>query len=102
DAVLSRAYEAPEGPVEVALAQLWQTVLKVERVGRHDHFFELGGHSLLAVSLVEQMRKQGLDADLRVLLAQPTLAAMAAAVGQVEHVVVPQSSVPTLERKRRI
>ncbi|PYY81922.1 non-ribosomal peptide synthetase [Pseudomonas sp. TKO26] len=102
EALLSRAYEAPQGPVEVALAQLWQTLLKVEQVGRHDHFFELGGHSLLAVSLVEQMRKQGLDADLRVLLAQPTLAAMAAAVGQVEHVVVPQSSVPTLERKRRI
>nr|WP_262925937.1 amino acid adenylation domain-containing protein [Pseudomonas chlororaphis] len=102
DALLSRAYEAPQGPVEAALAQLWQTLLKVEQVGRHDHFFELGGHSLLAVSLVEQMRKQGLDADLRVLLAQPTLAAMAAAVGQVEHVVVPQSSVPTLERKRRI
>ncbi|CRM47348.1 non-ribosomal peptide synthetase [Pseudomonas sp. 58 R 3] len=102
DALLSRVYEAPEGAVEVALARLWESVLKVEKVGRHDHFFELGGHSLLAVSLVEQMRKQGMDADLRVLLAQPTLAAMAAAVGQVEHVVVPQSSVPTLERKRRI
>ncbi len=102
DALLSRVYEAPEGAVEVALALLWEKVLKVEQVGRHDHFFELGGHSLLAVSLVEQMRKQGMDADLRMLLAQPTLAAMAAAVGQVEHLVVPQSSVPTLERKRRI
>ncbi|MPR05164.1 non-ribosomal peptide synthetase [Pseudomonas sp. MAFF 212408] len=102
EALLSRVYEAPQGPVEVALAQLWSQVLKVEQVGRHDHFFELGGHSLLAVSLVEQMRKQGLDADLRVLLAQPTLAGMAAAVGKVEHLEVPQSSVPTLERKRRI
>ncbi len=102
EALLSRVYEAPQGPVEVALAQLWSQVLKVDQVGRHDHFFELGGHSLLAVSLVEQMRKQGLDADLRVLLAQPTLAGMAAAVGKVEHLEVPQSSVPTLERKRRI
>ncbi|MBM9488983.1 amino acid adenylation domain-containing protein [Pseudomonas sp. ICBG1301] len=102
EALLSRVYEAPQGPTEVALAQLWEKVLNVGQVGRHDHFFELGGHSLLAVSLVEQMRKQGMDADLRVLLAQPTLAAMAAAVGQVEHVVVPQSSVPTFERKRRI
>ncbi|MGY2372553.1 amino acid adenylation domain-containing protein [Pseudomonas sp. SDO5201_S390] len=101
-ALVSRVYEAPQGPVEVALAQLWAQVLKVEQVGRHDHFFELGGHSLLAVSLVELMRKQGLDADLRVLLAQPTLVGMAGAVGKVEHVAVPQSTVPTLERKRRI
>ncbi|MEF9674133.1 phosphopantetheine-binding protein [Pseudomonas sp. PCH446] len=55
-------------------------MLKVERIGRHDHFFELGGHSLLAVSLIERMRQAGLSADVRVLFGQPTLAALAAAV----------------------
>ena len=50
--MLSRGFEAPEGAVETSLAQIWQDVLKLERVGRHDHFFELGGHSLLAVSLI--------------------------------------------------
>ena len=34
------------------LAQVWEELLGLERVGRHDHFFELGGHSLLAVSLI--------------------------------------------------
>ncbi|WP_256681460.1 condensation domain-containing protein, partial [Pseudomonas sp. AF76] len=82
DAVITRGYEAPQGDVETTLAQLWQALLSVEQVGRHDHFFELGGHSLLAVSLIERMRQVGLSADVRVLFGQPTLAALAAAVGR--------------------
>ncbi|MEN5046579.1 non-ribosomal peptide synthase/polyketide synthase [Pseudomonas koreensis] len=77
----AREYEAPVGEVETALAQLWAELLKVDRVGRHDHFFELGGHSLLAVNLVARMRRAGLSADIRVLFNQPTPAALAAAVG---------------------
>ncbi|WEK28411.1 MAG: non-ribosomal peptide synthase/polyketide synthase [Candidatus Pseudomonas phytovorans] len=94
DALVSRAFEAPQGEVEVALAAIWAEVLKVEQVGRHDHFFELGGHSLLAVTLVEHMRKAGLGADVRVLFAQPTLAALAAAVGTGREVQVPANRVP--------
>ncbi|WP_256347747.1 non-ribosomal peptide synthetase, partial [Pseudomonas gingeri] len=55
-ALSSRAFVAPQGEVELALARIWAEVLKVERVGRHDNFFELGGHSLLAVKLIERMR----------------------------------------------
>ncbi|WP_309475491.1 non-ribosomal peptide synthetase [Pseudomonas putida] len=94
DAVVSRVFEAPQGETETALAAIWAEVLKVERVGRHDHFFELGGHSLLAVTLVERMRKAGLGADVRVLFAQPTLAALAAAVGSGREVQVPANGVP--------
>ncbi|WP_455883826.1 amino acid adenylation domain-containing protein [Pseudomonas putida] len=93
-ALLSRGYEAPEGPVETLLAQIWQEVLKLERVGRHDHFFELGGHSLLAVSLIERMRQVGLSADVRVLFSQPSLAALAAAVGSGREIVVPANRIP--------
>ncbi|MBB4188568.1 thioesterase domain-containing protein, partial [Sinorhizobium terangae] len=54
DAYARTAYEAPQGAVETALAAIWQELLGVERVGRHDHFFELGGHSLLAVRMLAQ------------------------------------------------
>ncbi|WP_259740732.1 amino acid adenylation domain-containing protein, partial [Pseudomonas poae] len=89
EAMLSRGYEAPQGEVETTLAQIWADVLKLEQVGRHDNFFELGGHSLLAVGLVERMRQAGLQADVRVLFSQPTLAALAAAVGGGCEVAVP-------------
>ncbi|MGE7815668.1 amino acid adenylation domain-containing protein [Pseudomonas sivasensis] len=94
-ALLSRGYEAPEGEVESLLAQIWQDLLKLDRVGRHDHFFELGGHSLLAVSLIERMRQAGLSADVRVLFNQPSLAALAAAVGSGREVVVPANGIPS-------
>ncbi|RMQ45588.1 Amino acid adenylation, partial [Pseudomonas cichorii] len=88
-ALISRGYEAPQGETETTLAQIWAEVLQVERVGRHDHFFELGGHSLLAVTLIERMRRKGLSADVRILFSQPTVAALAAAVGHNREVVVP-------------
>ena len=89
DAWLSREYEAPQGPVEIALAQIWANVLNIEQIGRHDNFFELGGHSLLAVSLIERMRQAGLSADVRVLFNQPNLAALARALGSGREIAVP-------------
>ncbi|WP_176563048.1 non-ribosomal peptide synthetase, partial [Pseudomonas sp. ICMP22404] len=97
--ILTRGYEAPVGETETLLAKLWTQILNVERVGRHDHFFELGGHSLLAVNLIEQMRQVGLSADVRVLFGQPTLAALAAAVGSGNEVQVPANGIaPGCER----
>ena len=78
-------------------------MLQLEQVGRNDHFFELGGHSLLAVSLVARMRQAGLHVDARTLFSQPTLAALAAQTSaQSTQVEVPQTTIPTLNRKRRL
>ncbi|MGG5272672.1 amino acid adenylation domain-containing protein [Pseudomonas syringae pv. coryli] len=93
DAYVSRGYEAPCGTVETALADIWQELLGVERVGRHDHFFELGGHSLLAVSLMGRMRQAGLSADVRLLFAQPTLSAFAEVLGNGHEVEVPANGI---------
>ncbi|NWB98495.1 hypothetical protein HX882_21585, partial [Pseudomonas gingeri] len=50
------------------------------------HFFELGGHSLLAVSLMERMRQEGLEADVRTLFEHPTLSEYAAMTERMEIV----------------
>uniref|UniRef100_UPI000AB4325B amino acid adenylation domain-containing protein n=1 Tax=Pseudomonas sp. BIOMIG1BD TaxID=1758731 RepID=UPI000AB4325B len=86
EAALVREYEAPVGDTEILLAQLWAELLNVERVGRHDHFFELGGHSLLAVNLISRMREHGMEADVRGLFEQPTLAGYAAMTERMEIV----------------
>ncbi|WP_040572811.1 phosphopantetheine-binding protein, partial [Methylovulum miyakonense] len=78
DAIASRVYEAPQGGTETVLATLWQDLLHVEHVGRHDHFFELGGHSLLAVQFVARLRQAlGIELPLRTLFDHPVLAALA-------------------------
>jgi amino acid adenylation domain-containing protein len=95
DAYTSREYEAPRGPVEWRIAQIWAELLKVERVGRADNFFELGGHSLLAITVIERMRQAELHADVRALFGSPTLAELAASVGHSsQEFEVPPNRIP--------
>jgi amino acid adenylation domain-containing protein len=76
----SSEYEAPRGTTEQSLAQIWQQLLGVERVGRRDNFFELGGHSLLLTQLIEQLREAGLCLDPKDAYTSQTLADLAVAV----------------------
>ncbi|MFN9545795.1 MAG: non-ribosomal peptide synthetase, partial [Cyanobacteriota bacterium] len=94
EAYALRAYAPPEGPVEEALAALWRELLGIKQVGRHDDFFALGGHSLLAVSLVERMRRLDMPLDVRALFTTPTLAELAAVVGDGVEVAVPPNRIP--------
>lgn len=80
-------YVAPRTPAEETLAEIWTDVLNLERVGVHNNFFEMGGHSLLAVSVIERMRRAGLNADIRDLFAKPTIAGLAEAAGEENAVI---------------
>ncbi|WP_322615329.1 non-ribosomal peptide synthetase [Pseudomonas sp. BIC9C] len=72
---------APQGALEIELAQIWQQVLQVNRVDRENSFFELGGHSLLATQIVSQIRQRlGLSVSLRSLFEHPRLEDFAAQV----------------------
>jgi amino acid adenylation domain-containing protein len=94
DAFLARAYEAPQGETEERIAAVWMDVLKLERAGRHDNFFELGGHSLLAVTLIERMRKEGIQAEVRALFATPTIAGLASAADGAVADLAPANPIP--------
>ena len=96
EALVTHAYEAPQGPVEEVLASIWQELLGVERVGRHDNFFDLGGHSLLIVSMVEKLRRAGLRVDIRQVFQSRDLAELASGIRGGEAVVreVPANLIP--------
>ncbi|MCE6981626.1 hypothetical protein EI534_30625, partial [Pseudomonas frederiksbergensis] len=83
ESLASKAYEAPQGDTEIAIAGIWQTLLGLEQVGRHDSFLELGGHSLLTVQLQARLHQDlGVEIDLRTLFAQTSLSTLARQVEQ--------------------
>ncbi|HEX2090827.1 MAG TPA: amino acid adenylation domain-containing protein [Longimicrobiaceae bacterium] len=65
--------------VEGTIAEVWQEVLGVERVGVHDNFFDLGGHSLLLLRVQGRLQEE-LHRSVSVveLFQYPTIAALAA------------------------
>jgi amino acid adenylation domain-containing protein len=71
----------PGTPTERTVAEVWQEVLAIERVGAQDNFFNLGGHSLLAARVVTQVRERcGAEISVRALFQRPRLREFAAAV----------------------
>jgi amino acid adenylation domain-containing protein len=83
-ALASGAYAAPSGAVEIALAEIWQEVLGVPRVGAHDDFFDLGGHSLPAIRIVSRINDAfEIDIPLDTFFANTTVARLAVAVDAV-------------------
>ncbi|WP_416196956.1 amino acid adenylation domain-containing protein [Pseudomonas sp. Teo4] len=85
-----QAYVAPQTPLQEQLAQVWQTLLKLEQVGLHDNFFDLGGHSLLATQMMMQIRQQlGVDVPLKALLQTASLEQFAEQVQQLQTDVQP-------------
>ncbi|PTL74997.1 non-ribosomal peptide synthetase [Vitiosangium sp. GDMCC 1.1324] len=78
EGIAHEAYVAPRTGIERALAELWASLLKRQRVGAHDNFFELGGHSLLAMQLVLRLREAlSVELPVRALFEAPTVAELA-------------------------
>ncbi|MEL6353072.1 MAG: amino acid adenylation domain-containing protein [Cyanobacteria bacterium J06627_28] len=78
---MSSAYVAPQTPVEVTIAQLWQQVLKVDRIGIHDDFFALGGDSIMAIQIAARMAEAGLMISPNQIFQSATLADLAVVAG---------------------
>ena len=52
---LGNDYVVPRNEIEQKLAEIWQQILGVERIGIYDNFFELGGDSLLGTQVISKL-----------------------------------------------
>ncbi|MEU8587399.1 non-ribosomal peptide synthase/polyketide synthase [Streptomyces sp. NPDC048664] len=90
---------APRTPAERLVAAAWTDVLDTDAVGADDDFFALGGDSILAVRVTARLRAAfGTEVSPRLLFSHPTLAALAAALGDPpEEPVAPAGTIPAAD-----
>ncbi|WP_165423843.1 non-ribosomal peptide synthetase [Ktedonosporobacter rubrisoli] len=100
----SQPYQEPTTPLTQQLAEIWQEVLQIERIGLYDNFFELGGHSLLLTQVVSRVRSAfQIDFPLRVMFEHPTIAEISAFIteqraDEIQDAAVPSMPIPALSR----
>jgi thioesterase domain-containing protein/acyl carrier protein len=91
--IREQEYEGPQDATQETLCQLWQEVLRRERVGIHDDFFSMGGHSLLAVQIISRIKLAfAIEIPLSALFAGPTVARMAQHIAAANGHEEPRSS----------
>jgi acyl transferase domain-containing protein/aryl carrier-like protein len=75
---LATEYIAPRTDLEGRLAELWQEIFGIEKVGVVDNFFELGGDSLRAIQLSTRLRESlGVEVPVNDLFEEPTIESLA-------------------------
>lgn len=70
-------FEVVQDQLEQQLLHIWQSVLGMKEIGRHDNFFLLGGDSILSIQIVARARKAGFQLTPKLLFGNPTLAELA-------------------------
>ena len=73
----------PGNELEQTIARLWKELLNVPEVGVNENFFDLGGHSMLLMQVHGRLTQSlGRDFAMVDLLSHPTIATLAAHLGQ--------------------
>ncbi|QUI24146.1 amino acid adenylation domain-containing protein [Vallitalea pronyensis] len=74
------AYVAPRNKTEERLADIWQEVLGLEKVGIKDNFFEVGGDSIKAIQIASRLSKSGMKLEIKDMMSKPTIEDMSGSV----------------------
>ncbi|MCF4967182.1 non-ribosomal peptide synthetase [Nostoc sp. CMAA1605] len=73
--IVESTYLPPRNSSERILANIWQQVLQVSKVGVNDNFFDLGGHSLQAMNLMALIYQElEIEIPLSMIYEKPTVA----------------------------
>jgi amino acid adenylation domain-containing protein len=80
---LQTPYVPPQNETQQQIADLWQKLLGIEKIGIHDNFLDFGGHSLLGTQLITRLRDTfQVDIPLRTFFEDPTVAHLAIVIVQ--------------------
>jgi acyl transferase domain-containing protein/acyl carrier protein len=81
-------YAAPRNAIEALMADTWQRIFRIERIGINDDFWDLGGNSLTAIQIITRAREVfQVEIPIRSLLAAPTVAGLVQEIA--EHQLTP-------------
>ncbi|MBD2298132.1 type I polyketide synthase [Nostoc sp. FACHB-190] len=58
---LGNDYIPPETEIEKILAEIWQEILGIDKIGIYDNFFELGGNSINTIQIAAKANQAGLQ-----------------------------------------
>ncbi len=75
-------YVAPRNDVERDICEVWQEVLRRERVGIEDNFLSLGGDSMLSIRVVSMLKSRGVFLDVIDIFQHQTISQLAEQVGR--------------------
>ena len=82
DLTTGTEYLPPRNDMERVLVEIWQNVLKHDRIGVRDNFFDLGGHSLLVAVICSQISDElDVEVSLRSVFEHPTVESLAEYLG---------------------
>jgi amino acid adenylation domain-containing protein/non-ribosomal peptide synthase protein (TIGR01720 family) len=94
DKETSSAQVAPRNEKEALLLQVWQSVLKCEKIGVTENFFELGGDSILSLQVVAKVRRAGLKLTPKQAFEHPTIEGAARVAVHLATIKPVQAAVP--------
>ena len=71
-------YVKPTNILEKQLANIWQTLFKIDKISISDNFFSIGGQSILAIQMCAEIaEKLHLQCEVKYLFKHPTIAKLA-------------------------
>lgn len=91
---IRREYVKPRNETEQKMAEIWQEVLGLEKVGITDNFFEMGGHSLIVAQVINRLNKQlNKTVSFKDFFSNPTIDALSKTLNQNDYEVIPQAPI---------
>ncbi|MFG6101406.1 beta-ketoacyl synthase N-terminal-like domain-containing protein [Leptothoe sp. EHU-05/26/07-4] len=75
---LRNNYVAPRNETERRVADVWQSILRIEQIGIYDDFFDLGGDSLIGLQLISKLKQEfQVEMSINSLFQAPSVSQMA-------------------------